>query len=172
MACEQVHSDPNVVRGSERGEANRLGKVERDLKDVGFKLGKQRFRLQRVVGVLGLGLVAEDGPEQVFGHVELSCLYGSGASPQGAGCCHCLHIHRKSGGRSRHEFFDLARERENKSFRAERAIGRLGQGHRIVVQLIDVIGGLAMGVGVPETHEVSVVDGGRVCRLTGLASSR
>ena len=80
--------------------ANLLGKVERNLNDVRLEFRKQRFRLQGVVGILGLGLVAENRLEKVFGHVKLSCFHGCGAGPQGTGCSHRFYVHRKPRGRS------------------------------------------------------------------------
>lgn len=156
---------------NETKRGNRLGEVERHLNEVHLELRKQGLRLQGVVGILGLGMVAEDGSEQVFGNVKLSCFYGSGACPQGTGCRHRVHVHRKSGSRSRHELFKLIWEGENKGFLGESTIGCTCKGQRVLSQLAHIGGGLAMGIGVPEIHEASVVDGGCACRLPGLAPS-
>ena len=60
---------------------------------------------------------------------------------------------------------------KNKGFLGERAIGRVCQGQRVLSQLVDIGGGLAMGVGTPQAHEASVVDGSCLYWLTGLEPS-
>src|SRR4029077_3805198 len=54
----------------------------------------------------------------------------------------------------------------------ERAIGRVFQGQRVLSQLVDIGGGLAMGVAPPKVHEASVVYGGGLYWLTSLEPSQ